>query len=157
MVAFGIKLEAFDAVQAFIQKYQNTLQAAQREGFVHFNLARLEYTRGNHAAALRLLQTADFKDLVNNLIAKTLLLKIYFELDEFDPLESHLDSFHNFIRRREVNDYHRSNYTNIITLVRKLMALPPGDAAAQAALRQEIETTEVLTERDWLLEQLARL
>ncbi len=156
VVAFGIRLEAFDAVEAFIQKYQRTLQTGQREGFVHFNLARLEYTKGNHSAALRLLQTADFKDLVNNLIAKTLLLKIYFELEEFDPLESHLDSFNNFIRRREVSDYHRTNFTNIISLVRKLMALPPGDALTRAALQLEIESMEVLTEREWLLEQVRK-
>lgn len=154
VVAFGIKLKAFREVEAFIQQYAEHLEPGQQEGFVSFNLARLEYTRRNYVAALKLLQTADFKDLVNNLIAKTILLKIYFELGEFDLLESHLDNFRSFVRRRDVSDYHRTNYTNIITLAKKLTALPPGNAPAKAALGAEIKATEILTEREWLLEQV---
>ncbi len=156
VVAFGIRLEAFREVEGFIQKYRKVLEPAQQEGFVHFNLARLEYSRRQLSAALGLLQKADFKDLVNNLIAKTLQLKIYYELGEFDLLESHLDSFRTFIRRRELSDYHRANFTNIIGLVRKLTALPPGDKAAKSVLRSIIENTEILTERDWLLDMLGK-
>ncbi|MCB0572295.1 MAG: hypothetical protein KDC66_21155 [Phaeodactylibacter sp.] len=156
VAAFGIKLGVFEAVEAFIEQYRDKLEPVQQESFVHFNLARLEYTRGNYTAALHLMQTADFKDLVNNLIAKTMLLKIYFELDEFDLLDSHLESFRRFIHRREVSDYHRENYTNIIALVKKLMALPPGDSAARAALQAEAENKSVLTEREWLLEMARR-
>jgi hypothetical protein len=154
IVAFGIRLEAFAEVEHFIRDYQIYLETAHRERFVSFNLARLEYTRRNYSAALRLLQTADFKDLVNNLIAKTLLLKIYFELGEFDLLESHLETFRTFIRRREVSDYHRQNYLNIIAIVKKIIALVPDDRAEKMALRAEIERMEVLTEREWLLAQL---
>ena len=154
VAAFGIKLKAFAAVEAFIKKYQSSLEPTQQESFVHFNLARLEYTRQNHDLALRLLQTADFKDLVNNLIAKTLLMKIYYELEEYDLLDSHLDSLRGFIRRREVSDYHRQNYNNIISMVKKLMSLPPRNQAAKVALRKEIEQVKVLTEREWLLEQV---
>jgi len=156
VVAFGIKLHAFQEVEAFINKYSEHLEPAQREGFVPLNLARLEYTRRNFSAALRLLQTADFKDLVNSLIAKTLLLKIYFELGEFDLLESHLDNFRSFVRRRDVSDYHRTNYTNIITLAKKLTSLPPGNLPARKALNAEINGTEILTEREWLAEQLKK-
>ena len=156
IVAFGIKLEAFAEVEEFIREYQIYLESTQRERFVSFNLARLEYTRRNFSAALRLLQTADFKDLVNNLIAKTLLLKIYFELGEFDLLESHLETFRTFIRRREVSDYHRRNYLNILNMVKKLIAIAPNDKPAKSALRAEIEHTEVLSEREWLLGLLDR-
>ncbi|MEI6409692.1 MAG: hypothetical protein WCR52_09940 [Bacteroidota bacterium] len=155
IVAFGIKMKELGAVEQFIQNYQDKLEPAQRESFVHFNLARLEYTRHNYAAAMQLLQTADFTDLVNNLISKTLLLKIYYALDEYDLLESHLDSFRIFIRRRELSDYHRKNFSNIIALMRKIMRLPSNDRAGRSKLRTEIVKTEILTEREWLLEQLA--
>ena len=106
------------------------------------------------AKAMQYLQTADFKDLVNNLIAKTLLLKIYYQLGEFEILESHLDSFRQFISRREISEYHRKNYSNIVAVVKKMLGLQPGDEKGRAALREKIRTTEVLTEREWLLGQL---
>jgi len=156
VAAFGIKMGAYEEVETFILKYAEHLEPVQREGFVAFNRARLEYARKHYEQALRLLQSADFKDLVNNLIAKTLLLKIYFELREFDLLDAHLENFRSFIRRREVSDYHRANYNNIIGMVRKLCALPPGNQPARQALQQEIKNTEILTEREWLLQQVAR-
>lgn len=156
IAGFGIKLGVYTEVEQFIQHYHVYLEPVQQESLLSFNLARLEYKRGNHSAALRLLQTADFKDLVNNLISKTLLLKIYFELEEFDLLESHLDTFRQFIRRRELSDYHRENYLNIIVFVRKITALTPGNRTEKAALQSEISKAEVLTEREWLLEQLER-
>lgn len=156
IVAFGIKLGLYPEVEQFIRAYNNFLEPSLQESLLSFNLARLEYKRGHYHAALRLLQTADFKDLVNNMIAKTLLLKIYYELEEFDLLESHLDTFRQFIRRRELSDYHRRNYLNIITFVKKITALPLGDRSGKSVLRTEMEQAEVLTERDWLLEQLER-
>ena len=156
IAAFGIKLGLYAEVEQFIRAYNTFLETGLQESLLSFNLARLEYKRGHHTAALRLLQTADFKDLVNNIIAKTLLLKIYFELEEFDLLESHLDTFRQFIRRRELSDYHRRNYLNIITFVKKITGLSPGNRPEKALLRTEIEQAEVLTEREWLLEQLER-
>ena len=100
---------------------------------------------------MQYLQTADFKDLVNNLIAKTLLLKIYYQLGEFEILDAHLDSFRQFINRRELSEYHRKNYSNIVAIVKKMLGLQPGDAKGRAALREKIRATEVLTEREWLL------
>jgi tetratricopeptide (TPR) repeat protein len=157
IVAFGIKLHLYDDVERFIHKYREFLEATQQEAYVSFNLARLEYQRKHYDKALQYLQTADFKDLVNNLIAKTLLLKIYYELDEFDLLESHLDSFRSFIRRRELSDYHRQNYQNIIALVKKLTSIRPGDREALSLLRKRIEETVILTEREWLIEQLDKM
>lgn len=151
IVAFGIRLDAFAEVEIFIRQYQDYLDPAQQKSFVDFNLARLEYKRNNLSKAMQYLQTADFKDLVNNLIAKTLLLKIYYQLGELEALESHLDSFRQFISRRELSEYHRKNYTNIVAVVKKMLSLAPDDAKGRAALREKIKTTEVLTEREWLL------
>ena len=100
------------------------------------------------------LQNVESKDLVNNLISKTLLMRIYYELEEYDSLFSHLDSFQIYIRRREVSDFHRKNYMNAIRLVKKLVALPELDKQAKKKLREEIESEEVLTEREWLLSKL---
>jgi len=154
IVAFGIRLDAYAEVEQFIGQYQGFLDPAQQKSFVDFNLARLEYKRNNLSKAMQHLQTADFKDLVNNLIAKTLLLKIYCQLGEFEILDAHLDSFRLFISRRELSEYHRKNYSNIVSIVKKMVSLSPNDEKGRTALRDKIKTTEVLTEREWLLGQL---
>ncbi|MFK7775508.1 MAG: hypothetical protein AB8F94_25425 [Saprospiraceae bacterium] len=154
IVAAGIFTKEFDWLEKFIETYSEKLEKEYRDSTVSFNLARLEYTRKNYGKAMLHLQKVESKDLVNSLISKTLLMRIYYELDEHDSLFSHLDSFQIFIRRREVSDFHRKNYMNAIRLVKKLVALPELDKKARKALREEIEGEEVLTEREWLLGKL---
>lgn len=49
-----------------------------------------------------LLQVA-FKDVLNNLDARRMLLKSYFELGEYNALDSLLDSFSRYIHRQNEN------------------------------------------------------
>ncbi len=125
MVGFGLHLKEYEAVENFITTYQSKLELAYRDSTVFFNLGRLEYNRQNFDQSLQYLQNVETKDLVVQLISKTLVLKIYYESEEFNLLESHLDSFRLFIQRREVSDYHRTNFKNIISYTRKLIALQP--------------------------------
>lgn len=154
VVGFGLRLKEYSAVENFIKNYEKKLADAYRKSTVYFNLARLEYNRKNFDAALNYLHTSDPKDLVNQLISKTLLLKIYYESEEFDLLESHLDSFRLFIRRREVSDYHRKNFQNIIAYTRKITGLAPYDKTERLKLKNAILEEAILTERDWLLKKL---
>ena len=125
-----------------------------RHSTVSFNNARIAFNKGNYDEVLTQLQNVEFKDLVNNLITKTMLMKIYYEMEEYDLLFSHLESFQIFIRRREVSDFHRKNYMSIIRFLKKIVRLPEMDKKGRNNLREEIETEEVLTERDWLLSKI---
>jgi len=156
IVGFGLRLKKHAEVEIFIEKYQNKLSKNYRENTVKFNFARLEYDRKDFDKAVYYLHTFQPMDLVNQLISRTLLLKIYYESEEFDLLESHLDSFRLFIRRREVSDYHRTNFQNIISFVRKQLSLPPSDRREREKLRKAIEEESILTEREWLLGNLSR-
>ena len=90
-----------------------------------------------------------------NLAAKTLLLKTYYDLNEFDLLQSHLDAMRNYIHRKRVIGYHRSNYLNIIRYTEKLTRLNPLDKTALEAFRAAVEQEEVLTEKAFFLKVLA--
>ena len=157
IVGFGLRIKEYDEIGLFIQQYKEQLDLAFRESTVHFNLARLEYDRKNYALASSYIQASDPKDLVNKLIAKTLQLKIYFESEKFTLLDAHLDNFRLFIRRKEVSDYHRNNFQNIIYYTRKLIALAPYDKIERQKLTAAIKKEESLTERAWFLEKLLEM
>lgn len=148
-VTVGLVVGAFDWVEQVIHDFKGKLEPRHRESMLSFNLARLEYARGNHAAALRLLQKSEYTDLLLNLAAKTVTLKIFFETGEFDALESHLSAMQRFINRKKIMGYHRENYLNTIFFTRKLME--NSDKAARSLLRAEIEATKSVGEREWLL------
>ena len=150
----GLVLRELEWVETFIHEYRPMLKDEHREGLFSFNLARLEYYRGNPGKALQLLQKAEYKDLLLNLAAKILQLKIFYELQEFDLLASHLQAIRSFIRRKKVMGYHRENYLNTVHFTQKLLEMNPFDKTQRAELRREIEETKAVAEKEWLLEQI---
>jgi len=151
IVAIGLHVGELDWVRYFINEYKNRLERRYRESVFSFNLARLAYAERKHHHVLELLQKANYRDPLHNLAAKTLLLKTYFDLNEFDSLQSHLDAMRNYIQRKRVLGYHRTNYLNIIRYAEKILRLAPRDRAAAATLRTAIEKEEVLTEKAFFL------
>lgn len=148
----GLVMHELEWVERFVHDYRSALREEHRESLFSFNLARLEYQRRNLGQALQLLQKADYKDLLLNLAAKTLQLKIFYELGEFDLLESHLQAIRAFIRRKKVMGYHRENYLNTVHFIQKLLENQQYDKTARSALRREIEETKAVAEKEWLLE-----
>ena len=151
IVAIALRVGEVDWAEKFILDYKPSLERQWREVTSSLNLARVAYARKDFPAALSHLQRSDYKDLLNNLIAKTLQLKIYYETDEYDLLDSHLTSMSNFIRRHTAIGYHRTNYSRIVYYTRQLMAVNLHDPQAVTALRSKMEQEEILTEKEWLL------
>lgn len=154
IVISGLKINALDWVAWFIPQYKNNLERKYRDSAYSFNMARLHYARHNYGEALLMLQKANYRDLLTNLAAKTLMLKIYYEQGEFEVLDSHLDAMIHFLRRKRVIGYHRENYLNIIRVTKRLLALPKSNGPARELLRGFIESTDPLTERKWFLEAI---
>lgn len=154
IVAAGLQTGALDWVEHFLHEHKKSLARRYRESSFSFNLARLEYTRRNHDAVLELLQKANYRDPLLNLAAKTLLLKTYHDLDEYDLLQSHLDAMRNYIRRKRVIGYHRTNYSNIIKYSERLLRVNFSDKKEVENLKETMINEKVLTERKWLLGRL---
>lgn len=155
IVAAGLQSGELDWVRYFIQEFKNRLEKRYRESSFSFNLARLEYAQKRYGSVLELLQKANYRDPLLNLAAKTLLLKTYYETDEYDLLQSHLDAMRNYLHRKRVIGYHRTNYLNIIRYTEKITRLNPLDKKAVVLLRQAIEQEEVLTEKGYLLKAIS--
>jgi hypothetical protein len=154
IVAIALRVGALQWASAFITQFKPRLERQFREATADLNLARVAYARKDFGAAIQHLQRADYKDMMNNLTAKTLQLKIYYETEAFDLLESHLASMKTFIRRHTAIGYHRTNYSKIVYYTQQLMQLLPRNTVEIAALRTKIQEEPVLTEKVWLLEQL---
>lgn len=152
IVAIALRVQESSWAEAFVQRYSVYLEKKVREANYRLNLARIAYHHKAYGQALLHLQESDYKDLINNLIAKTLQLKIYFETGEFDALDAHLQSMKSFLRRHRVIGYHRDNYRNIIKFTRRLMQHPFKGRSELESLRKLIRETSPLTEKEWLLE-----
>lgn len=156
IVAAGLRCGELNWVAQFIQQYNRFLEEKYRDSSLNFNQARLDYARKRFDSVLTLLQKANYRDPLLNLAAKTLLLKTYYDQGEYDLLQSHLDAMRNYIHRKKVIGYHRTNYLNIIRFTERMLYPEILDRPTREALRREIEQETVLTEKEWLLGYLSK-
>lgn len=153
-VALGLSLSEFEWVENFIESFRPSLEKKYQEAFYHYNLARLYFSKKDYDKAMRLLVQVDDSDLLLNLDAKVMLLKMYFENGEFDALDSLLTSFRTMVNRKRMISYHKAHYLGVIRFTKKLMEIRPGDKKMEEKLQKEILETERLPEKGWLLQQL---
>ncbi|MEM8906567.1 MAG: hypothetical protein AAGD05_01870 [Bacteroidota bacterium] len=151
IVSAALQINLTDWAETFIEEWTNCLEKRYRERMFSFNRAKIAYHRKDYDAAIPLLQRANYHDLLLNLGARTLLLKIYHELNEFELLHSHLDAFSSYLRRKSGLGYHRKNYRNLIRYTNRLLALNSADRKAVEEFRRDVAQEEILTEREWLL------
>lgn len=154
IVAIALRAGENEWAGAFIEQHKKYLERQWRDATASLCTARVAYARKDYATALLHLQKSDYKDTMNNLAAKTLQLKIYFETTEFDLLENHLKSLKNYIRRHAAIGYHRTNYSRLVYYTEQLMSLNILDRKSVRTLREQLQKETVLTEKDWLLSML---
>jgi len=157
IVTSGMRGGELQWTRQFLIDYKDIVEKDFRESAFRFNMARLAYHEKNYEEAIDLLRDTDQADLLINLYAKNLLLKIYYEIGEFKLLDSFLDAFQIYLRRKKDIASHKKNYWNMIYYTQKLMKVNPFNAAAITKLKTKIEAEPVLLERPWLLEQLGKL
>lgn len=150
----AIRLGEYDWAEEFIEKYSPNIEIKHRQNYHDFILAKLHYSRRNLDQAMLLLRNVEYEDVFLNLDAKVLLLKMYIETNERDVLDSYISSFLRFLNRKKELGYHRENYTNTLLFSRRLMSINPFDKEEKKSLKNEIEKTKAVGEREWLLSRL---
>jgi hypothetical protein len=85
-------------------------------------------------------------------------MKVYYEMDEFDPFLSLVDAFRIYLKRnRFISELQRTTYSNFINLINKLMKIKLGKTAMNIKLHQEILSTKPAADLIWLESKSADL
>ena len=151
VVGIALRLNELTWTERFLDGYAQLLRDQWRTPTLGLNRARYHYARQQYDEALVHLREVDQRDLITNMTAKILQLKIYQETKQLDLLDAHLRTMQRFVERNPQTAYHRVNWNNIIRFTRKVMSHNPYDESERSNLRRDIEAAEPLTEKDWLL------
>jgi hypothetical protein len=158
IVTIGLRLKEFDWIENFITSYSQYLDDQHRENAVTFNLAQLYFYKRDYPRVISQLNQVEYEDITYNLNSKTLLMASYYELDEIDALGSLLDTFRVYLNRnKELPATRRKHYLNTISIVRKLSKTIHGDLKEIDKLIKEVENTQGVVSKNWILEKLALL
>jgi hypothetical protein len=156
IVVVALRVNEIEWATHFIEQYAGYLQPKFRHNAVQFSLARVEMYRKNYKKVLDHLIVITFEDVWYNLGVKTMQLAAYYELEEFDALESLLNAFKMFINReKSLTKDRKSTYLLLIKFTQKLMRIMPGETQKIQRLKQEIMETKGVVSKAWLLEKIS--
>ena len=139
----------------FIQDYKDKIRVGFRKNAVNYNMAYLHFNNGNYEEALSHLNRVEFNDPSYSMNSKSMLLKLYYELNEVEALYSLVDSFRVFIRRNKlISDGMKSAYLSLIKFTKQLIKIQGKEAEKLHALEEQIKTTKQLAGRSWIISKV---
>jgi len=155
IITAGLRVGEFAWAEKFIEEYAGFLPPDIRENARTFNLANLYSHQKQHGKVIELLRNVEYSDLAYAISAKSILVRTYYETDEFMALDSLIDSFRIFLRRNKlISKSLRIECNNFISFVKKLSTLPPANRNAVEKLRLQIERCNSVVSKKWLLEKI---
>ena len=151
VVRLALRLERYQWIETFIEQYAPQLPDEFRENALSYSRAELYYHTRRYGPAMEALLRVAHSDLNYYLNARVMLAKIYYETEEIEPLLSLLAAFMIFLKRNKaISANLKATYLNFCNA---LFQLVKGDGRRFDALEEEIRTTDLLAERNWLLAQ----
>ncbi|MEZ5044971.1 MAG: hypothetical protein R2828_34045 [Saprospiraceae bacterium] len=150
VIKLALRLERFEWTETFIKENAICLPPQLREGAEHYNLSELYYHKRDFDQVLNHLNQLHFTDLHYHLGSRVILLKTYYELEAEEPLLSLLSSFSVYLRRNNtISPPLKKTYLNFCNLLHQILRRNP---KKWDALGQDINNTQPLAERAWLLQ-----
>ncbi len=160
LVQAGLIARDFDWLDAVMPQCRERIAGVPAPAELYqYTRANCHYHRRDYDGALELLRDAS-DDLYNNLMARKLELKIYYETHS-PLLDGKIENFKLFIFRQAKKqlpaDVCRMNNT-FIDMLRKLNNIATaGNKARVATLIQQLDADALVAERMWLREQLEKM
>lgn len=158
MVTVGTRVKEFEWTQNFIENYKQYLQEDEAENAYTYNMAWLETEQGNYRQVKRLLAFVEFPNIFYQLGSRLMLIRTYYELEDFDDLSYLLNSFRMFLRRnKEITDDRRKSYLNLIRILTSLLRYRQGGKMSIQDLQKLLVTYPDVAAYKWLEEKIAEL
>jgi len=158
VITSGLQVGEYEWAENFVQEYSIYLPSDVRENARTFNLANLYWHKKDFTRVIETLRDVEYNDVVYSLGAKFILVRTYYELQEWLALDSLIDSFRIFLRRNKViSKTLKREYNNFLNFVKRLTTLHMADDKTIAAFRRRVMAASANTPKKWLLEKIAEI
>jgi tetratricopeptide (TPR) repeat protein len=149
-------MKEFRWLKKFIETYTEKLRPEYRENMKYLARANLDFAQGKFEKALENISKVKYDIFIYKFDVKNLMLKIYYELNLFDPAFSLIDAFKHFLsENKEHAEIYRMQYGNFLRIYGKLLkAKESGKTGEVDFLSEEVDSTEALASRIWLKEKI---
>ncbi|MCC6815599.1 MAG: hypothetical protein IT267_04215 [Saprospiraceae bacterium] len=157
IVSNALLIKEFEWAEEFITLYEPYLNPKVRVNAVIFNRANLYFNNKEYKNVLYMLNKVQYEELFYNLNSKAMVISSYYELGEFNVLNSILESFKIFLNRnKDLSKEQKIRYLNLINFTHKLVSSVNKPKSELLKLKRDIQNTLSIGKL-WLIEKIDEL
>lgn len=158
IVTTGVAAKEFDRVEKFIKEYSEKLNPEHKSDALNYSLAQLNFNKKEFGKALEYISQTDTEFSNFKFQLKILLLKIYFELGDYDSLYYTSDSFTHFLNKNKiVGKNYKIEFNNFIKILDLLIKFKFNKEQKYSfKIKKSLENTAIASRR-WLIEKFKEL
>jgi hypothetical protein len=152
-VTNAVYAKDFEWASEFMKKRREKINADIRDETHNLAMANYNFSQKKHKEALKYLVNVDFPNYSFYIAAKTMLIKIYWELSEPEGVLSTIDAVRKFLQRKELIPQRlMESATNFINCVSKMVDPDTRDKSFE--IRKILEKEMSTSEKQWVEEKL---
>ena len=151
LVTVSLRLKEYKWTENLIESHYEKLPLLYREENYHYLLARLFYTKKMYKKAQYYLLLSEPQDFLNNLSARVLQIKCYYESDDYHQLDNAMQNFAIYLLRHKNKSYHYRYHVHFIKYLQSIVKCIH-QKKLRVALAEKIRQEKELAEKHWLLE-----
>lgn len=161
IVGTALQEKDYQWAEAFMDKYSELLNPQQKVNAHNYCKSILNYRLGKYGDALRGLARVSIDDFYYQLRVKNHLMKIYYEMGDYESVERTIGSFRHFLSTTKyIPEYIRVRFVNYVNFLSRIVnALLSENLNNIIDIKREIIEIkqETLENKIWLLEQIDKL
>ncbi|MFK8007017.1 MAG: hypothetical protein AB8H03_11620 [Saprospiraceae bacterium] len=159
IVTVALRLDELDWVKIFIEDYRDRLDPEVVENAYTFNLAAYYYQTEQLEKVLNLLVRVEYTDIRYRVHAKSLLLRTYYDLNEYEAFLSLTESFRQYLQRNnKISASRRDGFINLVKFAKRAFQIKNSIAISKTEkmqqelhkLLKDIELANTIFNQSWL-------
>lgn len=163
IVSLALKLGKLEWAHDFLHGFAERLAPAFQENAFRYAQAAYLTEKGETTQALNLLQAISYTDIFYQLSARILILRIYYQLKDYDSLSYQINAFRHFLgRNKEIEKDKRNQYLQYLSWLKKVTRLTEQRhledenkwLARQQKLLTDFSQAAPMVQRSWLEREL---
>ena len=155
IITVALRVEKYDWATNFIHEFKSFLPEKERANAIAYNQARIEFYKKNYSIGLKTLLSVEFTDVFYSLDSRVLILKTYFELEDYEAALSLINSFKIYLKRdKKISDFQNSTYSGFIKIFNLLIRFKLGYLNDLNYIENELENIKQIADSTWLNQKI---
>ncbi len=156
IVTVGLKSDNLEWTQRFIKDYKPKVHPSFQENVYSYNIAAVYFEQKAYEKVKEVLSKISFEfefiDVYYHISYKILLIKTYYETEDFIALEGSIESFRLYlIRNKSISERNGKAYNNFQKLVKRLINKKQGKKRTSNTLYDIVLNVQPIVHQAWLL------